>query len=219
MQKVALVLWREVLSRTPVFTTRQAAAAAHVGMPQASRDLGLLAGLDLITRVSRGVWADTRSPRFSPYAAVPALLSLGGTTSSGYVSLLSALSLHGMIQQVPRLIHVVGTRRARRTRRTPIGAFRFHLMRPDLVAGFETHASGMFPIATPAKALFDTLYYSARKGARYAYLPEVTLPRGFPHHEVAAWIARVESPSLTVALTQRWQALRLAATAQDHTAR
>ena len=210
MQKVAQVLWRDVLPRTPVFTTRQAAAAAHVGTAQASRDLGRLARLDLIIRVSRGVWADTRSARFSPYAAVPALLALGGPTSTGYVSLLSALSLHGMIQQVPRLIHVVGTRRARRTRRTAIGTFRFHVMRRDLVAGFETHASGTFAIATPAKALFDTLYYSARKGARYAHLPEVTLPRDFHRREVAEWIARVESPSLKAALARRWQAMRLA---------
>lgn len=218
MQKVAQALWRDILPAAPVFTTRQAAAAAHVGMAQASRDLGRLARLDLVTRVSRGVWADTRSPRFSPYAAVPALLALGGPTSTGYVSLLSALSLHGMIQQVPRLIHVVGTRRARRTRRTAVGTFRFHLMRPDLVAGFEIHPSGTFALATPAKALFDTLYYSARKGARYAHLPEVTLPVGFRHRELAAWIARVESAPLRVALTRRWYATRLAVARRNRAA-
>jgi len=182
MQKVAQALWRDVLPATPVFTTRGAAAAAHVGMAQASRDLGRLARLDLITRVSRGVWADTRSPRFSPYAAVPALLAL-------------------------------------RTRRTAIGTFRFHLMRPDLVAGFEIHPSGTFALATPTKALFDTLYYSARKGARYAHLPEVTLPVGFRHRELAAWIARVESAPLRVALTQRWKATQLAVARQGRAAR
>lgn len=211
MQKVALVLWREILPATPVFTTLQVAAAARVGADQASRDLARLAHLDVIRRVARGVWADTRNARFSPFAAVPALLAQAGGGALGYVSLLSALSLHGMIQQVPRVIHVVADRRARRTRRTPIGTYRFHLMRAALVGGFALHESGTFSLATPARALFDTLYYSARKGTRYARLPEVLLPVGFRSSEVEEWIARVESPPLRAALTRRWTALRLAA--------
>lgn len=211
MQKVAQALWRDILPAAPAFTTRQAAAAARVGVDQASRDLARLARLDLITRVTRGVWADTRSPRFSAYAVVPPLLALSGPDSAGYVSLLSALSLHGMIQQVPRLIHVVGSRRARRTRRTAVGTYRFHLMRRDLVGGFVLHESGTFSLATPAKALFDTLYLSVRKGARYAHLPEVVLPVGFRHSELAGWIARIESAPLRVAVTRRWHATRRAA--------
>jgi predicted transcriptional regulator of viral defense system len=211
MQKVAQALWRDILPSAPAFTTRQAAAAARVGVDQASRDLGRLARLDLIARVTRGVWADTRSPRFSPYAVVPPLLALSGPDSAGYVSLLSALSLHGMILQVPRVIHVVGSRRARRTRRTSVGTYRFHLMRRDLVGGFVLHESGTFSFATPAKALFDTLYLSVRKGARYAHLPEVVLPVGFRHSEMEGWIARIESAPLRVAVTRRWHATRLAA--------
>jgi len=210
MEKVARIIWREILPATPVFTTRQAAAAARVGVAQASRSLSTLARLDLITRVTRGVWADVRDPRFSPYAAVPSLLA-AGPGARGYVSLLSALSLHGLIQQVPRVIHVVADRRARRTRRTPIGTYRFHLMRGALIGGFALHDSGTFALATPAKALFDTLYYSARKGRRYARLPEVALPVGFPAREVADWIALVESAPLRVALSRRWSTLRLAA--------
>jgi predicted transcriptional regulator of viral defense system len=211
MQKVAQALWRDILPAAPAFTTRQAASAARVGVDEASRDLARLARLDLITRVTRGVWADTRSPRFSPYAVVAPLLALSGPDSVGYVSLLSALSLHGMIQQVPRVIHVVGSRRSRRTRRTSVGTYRFHLMRRELVGGFVPHESGTFSLATPAKALFDTLYLSVRKGARYAHLPEVVLPVGFRHKEVEGWIRRIGSPPLQVAVTRQWRATRQAA--------
>jgi len=214
MEKVARVLWREILPAAPVFTTREVAAAVRVGVAQASRSLGGLARADLITRVARGVWADVRDPRFSPYAAVPSLLAAAGPGARGYVSLLSALSLHGLIQQVPRVIHVVADRRARRTRRTPIGTYRFHVMRGTLLGGFALDDSGTFGLAGPAKALFDTLYYSARKGKRYARLPEVTLPVGFPAREVTDWIARVESAPLRVALSRRWSAVRASAARQ-----
>lgn len=211
MQQVAQVLWRHILPAAPAFTTRQVAAAARVSADRASRDLAVLARLDVISRLARGVWADTRNPRFSPYSAVPALLDQAGGGAHGYVSLLSALSLHGMIQQVPRVIHVVADRRARRTLRTPVGTYRFHQMHGALVGGFVLHASGTFHLATPAKALFDALYYSARKGTRYARLPEITLPVGFRASEVAEWIARVESAPLRLAVSRRWNALRLSA--------
>lgn len=208
MQKVAQALWREVIPAAPAFTTRRAAEAAHVSVDQASRDLGRLERLHLITRVTKGVWADTKSPRFSPYAVVPALVRLGGPAARGYVSLLSALSLHGMIQQSPRVIHVVVSRRMRRMKRTPIGTFRFHVMAPDLVGGFEPYVSRTFDIATPAKALFDTLYYSTRRASQFAHLPELALPTAFPVSEVDAWIGRIASPALRLAVTRRWHVLR-----------
>ena len=208
MQKVAQALWKDVIPTAPVFTTRQAADAARVSVDQASRDLGRLERLHLVTRVTKGVWADAKSPRFSPYAAVPALLRLAGPTSRGYVSLLSALSLHGMIQQVPRTVHVVVSRRMRREKRTPVGTFRFYAMTPTLVACFEPYDSRTFDIATPAKALFDTLYFSARRGSRFAQLPELALPASFPVSEMQRWIERIESASLRIAVARRWKLLR-----------
>lgn len=208
MQKVAQALWREILPRGPVFATREAAAAAGVSGDQASRDLGRLARLGLLQRVARGVWSDPRGARLSAYAAVPALVALGGPRARGYVSVLSALSLHGMISQVPRIVHVVVDRRARRTRRTALGTYRFHTLAPALMDGFVPAANGTFLLATPAKAVFDTLYLGARRGRRYAHLPELVVPVGFPVRELEGWIAQVRSVPLQRAIRARWARLR-----------
>ncbi len=61
-------------------------------------------------------------------------------------------------------------------------------------------AAWNFDIATAEKALFDTLYFSARKGRRFAFLPEVELPAGFSVLEVERWIALIHHPPLRIAV-------------------
>lgn len=208
MTRVLEALWTRIGPRSPAFTTADAASAANVSRDQASRDLALLARRGLIVRLRTGVWADLHHPKFSPYAVVPALLRLGGGDAVGYVSLLSALSLHGMIAQVPRAIYVVCGKRRARVRRTPVGAYEFYVMQRALVDGYRSHSSGTFDVATPEKAVFDLFYYSVRKGTRFAQLTEITLTHDFSFRAIAEWTGRIRHPSFRQAVANRWSRLK-----------
>ncbi|MBI4502877.1 MAG: hypothetical protein HY700_17155 [Gemmatimonadetes bacterium] len=204
MKKVARVIWTELMPRSPVFSTVDVAKRAGITLSNASRDLTNLEKSRMVTRIRRGLWAVTSHPDFSPYAVVPYLFA---EHQGGYVSLLAALNLHGMMDQIPQLVHVV-TRAQRPVLRTPVATYAFYRIERDLFGGFKLYrATGNFDIATPEKALFDTLYFSARKGRRFAFLPELELPAGFSTSEIEHWIELIGYPPLRTAVRRRWEAL------------
>lgn len=216
MNKVAKVIWNELLPRSPVFDTAAVAERAGVTLSNASGDLKDLERHGMVTRIRRGLWAVPSHPEFSPYAVVPRLF---GDSKTGYVSLLSALNLLGMIEQIPRVVHVVTTSQ-RPVLRTPVGTYAFHRIEEALFGGVTAYRrTGSFDIATPEKAVFDTLYFSARKGRRFAGLPEVELPASFSSREVEHWIGTVGNPPLRTAVQRRWEALTHRAAWIDKTAR
>lgn len=202
MKQVVKVIWSVLLPRTTVFATSEVAEITGMTPSNASRDLSNLEREGLIVRVKRGLWAVPSHPDFSPFTTVPHLFSGSG---HGYVSLLSALNLHGMIEQIPRVIQVMCT-----TQRpglvTPVGTYEFHQIQPELFGGFEPYMStGDFDIATPEKALFDTFYLSARKGRRFSALPEVELTKEFAPGRLEKWISKIRHPPLRKAVLDRWQ--------------
>ncbi len=201
MIRIGRAVWNELMPRGPVFTTAEVAEAASTALPNASRDLAKLEQMGMITRVRRGLWAITGHPEFSPYEVVPYLVPGEGET---YVSFLSALNLHGMIDQIPRVVQVA-TRAQRSRLDTPVGSFEFHQIQGALFGGFGPYRrTGRFDMASPEKALFDTLYLSARKGRRFAHLPELELPKEFSVEEMEAWMGRVEYRPLRTAVRKRW---------------
>jgi predicted transcriptional regulator of viral defense system len=174
----------------------------------ASRALSRLARQHLLTRVKQGVWSDTKNSRFSPYAVVPYLVGRDVRSRDCYVSFVSALNLHGMISQIPGAIHVAVARQ-RRTLNTPVARYAFHKIDQALMGGFaDGDRHGRFQLATPAKALFDTLYISLRKGRSFSRLPEIDLPRSVTDAEMQRWIGRIAFPMLRAAVNARWQELR-----------
>ncbi len=202
MNQVAKVIWNELLPFSPVFNTAEVARRAGIKLSNASRDLARLASQGMVTRIRRGLWAVSAHPDFSPYAVVPHLFA---EPSSGYVSLLSALNLHGLMEQIPRVVHVVTTAQ-RPLLNTPIATYEFYRIQGALFGGFKPYRrTGNFDIATAEKAVFDTLYFSARKGRRFAFLPEVELPASFSVSEVKRWIALIDHPPLRIAVRQRWE--------------
>jgi len=206
------VLLTQVLLPRPVFTTRDVVELTGFSLSVTSRHLGSLARRGVLTRVTRGVWAQPRHHEFSPYAAVPFLLRATDRKRSreayGYISLLSALSLRGVISQIPRAISVVTSKRLP-TLHTPVGSYEFHRLEPTLIGGFEPYGQGRnFDVATAEKALFDTLYFSVRRGRRFAHLPEIEVPRTFRPREVELWINRIVYVRLRSAVARRWRALR-----------
>jgi hypothetical protein len=172
-----------------------------MSLANASRELRNLQVHGVVTRVRRGLWAVLIHPDFSPYAVVPHLFS---ESESGYVSLLSALNLHGMIEQIPNVVHIVTTSQ-RPVLKTPVATYGFYRIEQALFGGFKAYRrTGTFDIATAEKAVFDTLYFSSRKGRRFAFLPEVELPAGFSSREVEGWIRQIRHAPLRTAVQRRW---------------
>ena len=204
MRKVLGVVWKSLLPRSPVFTTAEAADAAGISLSNASRDLANAAERELLTRVRRGVWAATQHPDFSAYAVVPYLFR---DKESGYVSLLSALAVHGVIEQIPRNVQVI-TLRQRPMLRTPVGTFEFHKIQGALFGGTKPYQmTRPFDLATIEKALFDVLYLSTRRNRRFSALPEIQLPADFSEEALLSWVAKVESRPLRIAVARRWKNL------------
>lgn len=203
MHRIEEIILRSFIPRSPVFRTRDVVRRARVRRDVATRALKSLANRGVLTRITRGLWADTRHKDFSVYAVVPHLLR----GKEGYVSLLSALNLHGMIEQIPGAVHIIVASQ-RRPIRTPVGRYEFHQLSRDLMGGHDPYGRlGLFELATPAKALFDALYYSARKGKRFSRLPELELPSAFSNREMRNWIERIRYPKLRKAVNERWRAI------------
>jgi predicted transcriptional regulator of viral defense system len=201
MKKVARIIWSELLPISPVFTTAEVAERAGIALSNASRDLAELDKNGMVVRVRRGLWAVPGHPDFSPYAVVPHLFA---EQPGGYVSLLSALNLQGMMEQIPRVVQIVTTGQ-RPKLRTRVGTYEFYGIAPKLFGGYRPYRrTGNFDIARPEKALFDTLYFSVRKGRRFAALPELEVPEGFSRSEVEHWIKRIEHMPLRIAVGNRW---------------
>ena len=160
------------LARHALFSTRSFAFATGQRIDSASRWLGSLARRDALVRVTRGVWAQSGHPAFTPYAATGFLVG----NEHGYVSFISALHRHGVLSQIPGAIQVATTGHGR-TLDSPIGRFEFLQLRPPMMAeGIEmSETEPPYAIATLEKALLDTFYIATRRGNRYRRLPELDL--------------------------------------------
>ena len=108
-----------------------------------------------------------------------------------YVSFISALHLHGIVGQIPRVVTLASPAHSR-TIVTSLGTFSVHRMAPALFAGFGWYKdTGTFLIAEPEKALVDSLYLSARKKRQYGHFPELDFPRSFSFRKARDWVARI----------------------------
>jgi predicted transcriptional regulator of viral defense system len=171
----------------PVIETREAAVRLEVSLSRASQVLGSLAQAGLVRRLRRGLWAlrpDTDPFTLPPYLTAPL---------PAYISFWSALARHGMIEQVPRQFFVASLDRSRRIT-TTLGTYSIHHLAPELFDGY-TGSEEVGYVATPEKALFDTIYVAASRGNR-TYLPELELPEAFRRQELERWIALISRARL-----------------------
>ena len=160
------------LQEEVIFTTNSYARSNDLDLPSATQQLNRLHKKHSIEKVTRGVWANVHHPYFSPLAAVPCLLG----KEQGYISFLTALHSYGIISQIPSKIQIATTGHHRELK-SPIGFFEFiHLtscmMREDVK---WSNSRSKYLIASPEKALLDTLYISTRKGKKFSSLPELDL--------------------------------------------
>lgn len=178
----------------PVVTTREAATRWRTEQGNAGRRLRSLEEAGLVRRLRRGLWALDRD--VDPFAVAPFLTA----PFPAYVSFWSALSRHGMIEQIPRQVSVASLDRPRRIV-TSAGTYEIHRIAPELFGGFDgSEATGY--LANPAKALFDTVYIRAAAGSR-AFFPELSIPPAFDQAQIDEWIGRVRSPRLRTLVSRR----------------
>jgi predicted transcriptional regulator of viral defense system len=172
----------------PVVSTAEAAAALRRTTSSASRLLRGLEGAGSAHHVRAGLWV------IGPNQPDPFTIA-GELTRPhpAYVSFLSALNHHGMIDQIPREISVASLGRAQ-VIRTSLGTFSVHHLPPGLFGAWQETERGS--VATPEKALFDLAYVSAVHSGRPRKVPELELPADFDRKAIDWWIERIESGRL-----------------------
>ena len=155
-----------------IFTTRDYSSYAQLSMSAAAKKLLRLKEKRLLTRVTKGIWANTSHPYFHPLSCVSFLLN----REQGYVSFLTALHLHGLLSQIPKTIQVASTGHSRKLD-SPVGYFEFIQMKPELMQQGLIWSDTQLPflLASAEKAVIDVLYIATRKNKRFARLPELTL--------------------------------------------
>ena len=188
----------------PVFTSREIAALRNSSLSSTSQGLRFMAQQGLIQAVARGLWCVPADPRFTPFSLVSFLAS----SHQAYVSFLSALHLHGVIEQIPQIIYAATTGHTR-MKRTPVGVYSFHRMHPSFFRGFDWYRGGStFLIATPEKALVDSLYLSSRKGKRFGFFPEMDLSAGFSFRRANEWVRVIPDERIRKFVGERLKLLR-----------
>ncbi len=190
--------------QAPVFDTGDAAARLGVDTAHASTVLARLAATRHVVRLRRGVWAFR--DRVDPLALPEYLTS----PFPSYVSLHSALYLHGMIEQVPAMTYAVSLARTRRFT-TPLGTVSIHHVDPGFFFGFEHAGSSGGRLATPEKALVDFLYLAPARSKLFRTLPELELPARFSLRRARAIVARIGSARRRTMVSRALDAIVLGA--------
>ncbi len=171
----------------PVIETREAAVRLALSTPTASKLLCRLEQSRLVRRLRRGLWV--LDPGIEPFAVSRYLTA----PFPAYVSFWSALARHGMIEQIPRQISVASLGRTRKIK-TSIGEFSIHHLAPELFGGYRQIDEGGH-LATPEKALFDTVYLLTPRGGQI-HLPELELTDTFTDIELEGWTDRIANPRI-----------------------
>lgn len=141
-----------------VFTTADAISLSGLSNSALVHTLTRMAKAGLVVHLKRNIWVNKMIENFRIEEAVPY------TTSPwvSYVSLYSALSEFGFIDEVPQFVTVVTGARAF-SLKTPFGDISVHHIPSENLFGFylKVSGTGRFPIADPEKALLDLVYLSS----------------------------------------------------------
>jgi hypothetical protein len=171
-----------------------------------------VAGEDLFTKVEfshcsfKGdiVVQAVRDPILRAYSLAPFLKP----EHRVYVSFLSALHLHGIVEQIPQVITLASTAHST-TLRTGLGVFHLHRIAPDFFAGFDWYrGEGNFLIAEPEKALVDCLYLSAHKKRQYGFFPELRGGGALSFTKANDWVKRIRSSRIRLVVKKKLEAIK-----------
>ena len=194
-----------------VVTTSEAAALCQVSSSMASKTLSRLGSAGLVQEVRSGVWAVG--------SVVPDILEVVPVLTRpypSYVSMYSALFRHGMIEQIPRSLHVISLGRPKRVV-TTLGTVVIHHLQPELFGGYQGETSYRSGLASPEKALVDTVAVLSSRGGNVT-LPEVELPNSFNTDEVKRWTEKIPSLRVRTIVTQNLDRIFELSSAGDQSA-
>jgi predicted transcriptional regulator of viral defense system len=178
---------------TPVIETRDVAARLGISTSRASQILRSFSESGLAVQLRQGLW--TTRENLDPFVLPPYLTA----PFPSYVSFWSALARHGMIEQLPRQVFVASLGKPRRLT-TSIGTYSIHHLAPKLFGGFKGSEEVGY-LATPEKALFDSVYLRASRGGPIQ-TSELELPRKFRRKELGRWTKEISSPRLRTLVTR-----------------
>lgn len=186
----------------PVFTTFEISSLSGKSPSVTTQSLNHLVNNGLLLKVKRGVWAEVGNASLSPYAAIPYLF----IRQRAYVSFLSALHLHGVIEQIPQTITLASTAHTK-TIRTKLGVFSIHRLSPGFFKGFDWYKEGNFLIAEPEKALVDSLYLSACKKKQFGHFPELHFPKSFSFKKAEKFARLIQNRNIRLHVLKKLEPL------------
>jgi predicted transcriptional regulator of viral defense system len=194
-----------------VITTSEAAALWQVSLSSASKTLSRIGTAELVREVRSGIW--------SVGAVMPDILEVVPVLTRpypSYASMYSALFKHGMIEQIPRAMHVVSLGRPKRVV-TTLGTVMIHHLQPEIFGGYEGESVFRSGTATPEKALVDTVTVLSSRGGKVT-LPEIELPDSFSVTEVRRWTNRLPSRRVRTIVNQNLERIIELANVADESA-
>ena len=165
--------------------TRDVSAYFNISISYASKLLLRLSKSNQIIYLRRDIWAFPDVDRF----ALPAILTAPFPT---YISLQSALYYHGMITQIPEILYAVSLARTA-VFKTLLATVSIHHIQTDFFFGYESTSNEIIKMATPEKALIDTLYLSNTKSKWFHALPELEFPTHFKIKKAREFIKKIPS--------------------------
>ncbi|MCS7150992.1 MAG: hypothetical protein NZ928_01210 [Endomicrobia bacterium] len=175
----------------PIFTTSELSLVSGKTSSVVVQSLRFLEKEDIVMKVYRGIWVE-KDRAISPYELIPYLF----TTHRVYVSLISALHLYGIIEQIPQVITLVSTQHTKIIK-TKLATFYVYRITPKFFIGFDWYKEGgSFLIAEPEKALVDCLYLSSRKNKQFRFFPELYFPKTFSFKKAFAWVKVIDNPKI-----------------------
>lgn len=189
----------------PVFTTHELVALSGKSASTIIQCLNRLVQQGLLIKVCRSLWAEAGERQLSTFEVIPHLFP----RQRVYVSFISALHLHGIIEQIPHVITLASTLHTRIIR-TRVGVFSVHRIAPSLFDGFDWYmgGSGGFLIAEPEKALIDSLYLSSRRKKQFGHFPELHFPAAFSFKKAVGWIARIPEKNIRLYVLREMKILK-----------
>lgn len=171
----------------PVFTTYELTVVSGKSLSTTTQALNYLKRQGVVFKIYRGIWGEGDSSRISPYVVIPYLFS----KHRAYVSFISALHLHGIIEQIPQVVTLASTAHTKIIK-TSIGTYSVHRITASFFDGFTWYKkTGNFLIAEPEKALVDSLYLASRKKKQFAYFPELHFSKSFNFKKAQRWVKRI----------------------------
>ena len=186
-----------------VFTTHELTALSGKSPSTVVHSISRLARQGLLVKISRGVWAEPGPRAISPFEVIPSLFP----RQRVYVSFITALHLHGIVEQIPQVIALASTAHTS-ILRTKVGVFSVHQMAPAFFDGFDWYkGEGHFLIAEPEKALIDSLYLSSRKKKQFRFFPELDFPPEFSFKKAARWAKRIPEKNIRLYVFEKLKAL------------